>query len=131
MESDHLTVRRRAFAGVGFSKTRPEVAFHRGRARPTGFARCLARLPILPHRGMPRTGRISGSLRGASIRFTKRMPVSYVTHEGRHISVRDWLRDHGYDPGYEVPHQLIVYRGTFTNTDAASGTWRIAGGLLY
>src|SRR5436190_5188484 len=32
-ESDHLTARWRAFARVGFSKTRPEVAFHRAQRR--------------------------------------------------------------------------------------------------
>ena len=81
-------------------------------------------------RGMPGTGRISGRLRGASIRFTKRMPISYVTHEGRNIALRDWLRDQGFEAGYDIPHRPIVYRGAFTAADSASGTWRIAGGSI-
>lgn len=84
-----------------------------------------------PERGMPGTGRIRGALRGLSVRFTKRMPVSYTIHEGRKVAVRDHLRDHGFDPGYDIPHPAIAYRGAFTSSDSASGTWCIPGGPLH
>jgi hypothetical protein len=82
-------------------------------------------------RGMPGIGNVRGSFRGQSIRFTKRMPVSYVTHEGHNISVRDWLRKQGYDPGFDVPHCPIFYHGTFSIAESASGNWRITAGHLH
>lgn len=78
-----------------------------------------------PVKGMPEEGRISGSLRGTVICFTKRMPVSYCTHEGERISVREWLKRHGFDPGRDFPHPPIFYRGVFSSADAATGTWQI------
>ncbi|MCW1926186.1 hypothetical protein OKA05_26750 [Luteolibacter arcticus] len=83
-----------------------------------------------PQRGMPGIGQITGGFRGQSIRFTKRMPVSYIVQEGRSISVRQWLCELGYDPGRDIPHQPVLYRGRFSSADAASGTWRIPGGNL-
>ena len=82
-------------------------------------------------RGMPGIGRISGSVRGQTIRFTKLMPIAYVVHEGRKISVRDLLREHGYDPGYDISHRPISYLGTFSSSESASGTWCIAEGPLH
>lgn len=78
-----------------------------------------------PSHGLPGTGTIRGEYRFPSIRFTKEMPIAYITHEGDSIPLRESLLKHGYDIDCDFPHPPVLYEGTFHSDHEASGTWVI------
>ena len=76
--------------------------------------------------GMLGTGVIVGYFSFPRIQFTKLMPVSYVvTPDGRIITFREHLIEHGFSCERDVPHSAIYYQGEFSSPHRAEGTWII------
>ncbi len=82
-------------------------------------------------RGMPGTGIIDGYFSYPRIEFYKKMPASYVaTPDGRMISLRDFLIEHGHECDNEIPHRPIFYQGEFSDSCHAQCIWIIEAGRL-
>src|SRR5947209_5197306 len=82
-------------------------------------------------RGMPGIGAVEGYFSFPRIEFTKRMPVCYAaTPDGRNISLRQFLIEQGQTCERDVPHMPIFYRGEFSDSYHANGTWIIRAGRL-
>ena len=59
------------------------------------------------------------------------MPVGYVaTPDGRNITLRQFLIEQGQTCERDVPHMPIFYRGEFSDSYHANGTWIIRAGPL-
>ena len=79
-----------------------------------------------PPFGIPGTGSINGDFSYPLIRFTKRMPVSYVLQpDGQRITLRENIIALGHQCEHELPGPDILYHGKFTEPNRAEGTWVI------
>jgi hypothetical protein len=116
---DHTDLQQTATNGVSFelslTQTRWQRWFGEFAGTVTDDVKC----------GLPGIGEIQGRVTGDHIRFSKTMPICYLSSEGRLISLSDYLRKNGFELGCDFPHPPVKYEGVFSSATDASGTWLI------
>jgi hypothetical protein len=80
--------------------------------------------------GMPGVGQVRGAFSSKKLRFWKFMPEMYVMSMDGPQTLRDYFESNGYDVTKKYSHRPILYEGTFSDADHASGTWTLSSNVL-